>query len=178
MSSAIACQYSGRVAAVAPVAGIQAMTPCRTTRPVPVVAFHGTADPLVRYDGKPSKLAADLPAPDGSGHRIDARHEKLFGAKGVFQQGPSIPQEAADWAARNGCSGTVTTTRISSKVSLLSWRCPHHADVDLYRIAGFGHTWPAAATGTGGSGTTGSSSISADAVMWRFFEAHPLSSSD
>ncbi len=45
MTSLIACRYSSRVAAVAPVAGIQADAPCRTTRPVPVVAFHGTADP-------------------------------------------------------------------------------------------------------------------------------------
>lgn len=67
MASAVACRYSSRVAAVAPVAGIQAVSPCRTTRPVPVVAFHGTADPLVHYNGTPSKAAEDLPAPNGSG---------------------------------------------------------------------------------------------------------------
>jgi len=67
MASAVACRYSSRVAAVAPVAGIQAVSLCRTTRPVPVVAFHGTADPLVHYNGTPSKAVEDLPAPNGSG---------------------------------------------------------------------------------------------------------------
>ena len=181
MASAIACQYSALIAAVAPVSGIQTMKPCRTTRPVPVVTFHGTADPLVPYDGKASKLAADLPSPDGSGHRIDAQEEKLFGAKGVFQRGPSIPQETAAWAKRNGCSDTITTTKITSTVTLLSWQCRDHANVELYRIAGGAHTWP------GSLGRTTVDSIgeiremrplSGDAVIWQFFEAHPLSSSD
>lgn len=178
MSSAVACQYSALVAAVAPVSGIQTMRPCKTTRPVPVVTFHGTADPLVPYDGKASKLAADLPAPDGSGHRIDAQEEKLFGAKGVFQRGPSIPQEAAAWAKRNGCSDAITTTKVSSTVTLLSWQCPDHANVELYRIAGGGHTWPGSLVRTKVDSKGQTRSLSGDAVIWQFFEAHPLSSSD
>lgn len=178
MSSAVACQYSAQIAAVAPVSGIQAMRPCKTARPVPVVTFHGTADPLVPYDGDASKVAADLPAPNGSGHRIDAQEEKLFGAKGVFQRGPSVPQEAAAWAKRNGCSGAITTSKISGTVTLLSWRCPDSANVELYRIAGGGHSWPRSLGRTKIDSQGQSTSISADAVIWQFFEAHPLSSSD
>ena len=96
MTSLIACRYSSRVAAVAPVAGIQADPPCKTARPVPVVAFHGTADPLVHYNGTPSKAAADLPGADGTG-RITAREATQFGTRGIFAKGPSIPGEAAAW---------------------------------------------------------------------------------
>jgi polyhydroxybutyrate depolymerase len=179
MSSAVACQYSSRVAAVAPVAGIQADSPCKMTRPVPVVAFHGTADPLVHYNGTPSKEAEDLPAPNGSGE-TEAQEAKQFGAKGVFKKGRSIPQQAAAWAKRNGCSTRIRTTRIASDVTLLSWSCPHHADVELFRVEGGGHTWPGSQESADIASVVGPTTfqISADAEMWRFFHAHPLTSSD
>jgi polyhydroxybutyrate depolymerase len=175
MASRIACQYSSRVAAVAPVAGIQATSPCRTKRPVPVVAFHGTADPLVHYDGTPSKTAARLPSPDGTGI-ITSQEAKVFGTRGIFAKGPTIPEEAASWAKRNGCSTAVVTTRIAPDISLLAWGCPHRADVELYRIRGGGHTWPGSHDSAALNSLLGRTtfSISADAAMWRFFRAHPL----
>lgn len=178
MTSAIACEYPGRVAAVAPVSGIQAMARCATTRPVPVVTFHGTADPLVPYDGKASKLAADLPAPDGSGHRIEARQERLFGAKGVFQQGPSIPREAAAWARRNGCSSDIDTIAVIRDVTLLSWQCPSDANVELYRITDGGHVLPETMVPPELHTSGRVKSLSMNAIIWQFFEAHPLSRFD
>ncbi len=177
MASLIACRYSSRVAAVAPVAGIQADTPCKATRPVPVVAFHGTADPLVHYDGTPSKTAADLPGTDGSG-RITAQEAAQFGTRGIFAKGPSIPGEAAAWAERNGCSTTAKATRIASDITLLAWACPPGTAVELYRIRGGGHTWPGSTDSAALSTLLGPTtfSISADAAMWRFFRAHPLTS--
>jgi polyhydroxybutyrate depolymerase len=179
MASAVACQYSGRVAAVAAVAGIQAESPCKTKRPVPVVAFHGMADPLVHYDGTPSRAAEELPAPNGRG-RITSQQAREFGTRGIFSKGPSIPGEAAAWAKRNHCSATHGTSRIAADVSLLTWPCPHHADVDLYRIEGGGHTWPGSKDSTALGGVLGRTtlSISADAAMWRFFRAHPLTPRD
>jgi polyhydroxybutyrate depolymerase len=50
-TSAIACEMAGRIAAVAPVAGLQAFPWCKPARAVPVVAFQGTADPYVSYIG-------------------------------------------------------------------------------------------------------------------------------
>jgi polyhydroxybutyrate depolymerase len=69
MTSSVACAMSDRIAAVAPVAGIQLAEGCAATRPVPVIAFHGTADGFVAYDGGLGKDALDLPAPDGSARR-------------------------------------------------------------------------------------------------------------
>lgn len=54
MSFLLACQLSGKITAVASVSG--AMTPetfaeCNPERPVPVLQIHGSADPVVPYDG-------------------------------------------------------------------------------------------------------------------------------
>jgi polyhydroxybutyrate depolymerase len=179
MASAIACQYSARVAAVAPVAGIDAVAHCPTSRPVPVVAFHGTADPLIHYDGTPSKVAQNLPAPNGSGQTA-GQEAKQFGDKGIFTKGPSIPEQAASWARRNHCSTKKTTRTVTSHVALLAWSCPQHADVELYRIRGGGHSWPGSQESAEIAKVIGPTTfeISADAAMWTFFRAHPLTLSD
>ena len=54
MSFLLACQLSDRIAAIASVAG--SMTPeiynaCNPQRPVPIMQIHGTADPVVPYEG-------------------------------------------------------------------------------------------------------------------------------
>jgi polyhydroxybutyrate depolymerase len=68
---------------------------------------------------------------------------------------------------------------VTSDVTLIRYRCRSRADVELYRIAGGGHTWPgsrfSSAIGAFVGPTT--TSIEADALMWAFFQAHPLSGS-
>ena len=175
MSSAIACQYAGRVAAVAPVAGIQALAHCHPSRPVPVVAFHGTADPFVHFDGSPSKAAADLPAPDGSRHTLGQS-----GPSSVRQPGPTVPAEAASWARRNRCGPTPVHVRVAVDVTLVRYRCPDHADVELYVVSGGGHAWPGSEGSKAIASVVGRTtfSVSADAVMWKFFTEHPLTARD
>ena len=51
MTSQLACDDSGIFAAVAPVSGLRRPTPCPTTRAVPVISFHGGADPVDPFDG-------------------------------------------------------------------------------------------------------------------------------
>src|SRR4029079_13798140 len=65
MTSAVACKYADRIAAAAPVAGIRDIKGCAFARPVPVIAFHGTADPFVSYTGGLGLSALKLPTPDG-----------------------------------------------------------------------------------------------------------------
>ena len=48
MSSRLACSIPDRIAGIAPVAGAAYYDNC-TADPVPVIAFHGTADPLVDF---------------------------------------------------------------------------------------------------------------------------------
>ncbi len=170
MTSAVACEYADRVAAAAPVAGIRNIKGCKPARPVPVVAFHGTVDPVVAYTGGLGSKGLALPAPDGSGRTLGQT-----GTQGLVTKEP-VPKMTADWAARNHCAPRPTTTKVASDVTLIAYRCPDDATVELYRIEGGGHTWP-------GSGVTGAVrsllgpttfSIAADEVSWRFFEAHPL----
>lgn len=169
MTSAVACQFAGQVAAVAPVAGIQAVKGCRPSRPVPVIAFHGTADPFVSYGGGLGPKALALPAPNGHG---------TIGQSGTARSGagPSIPDQAAMWARRNGCGSPPTNTVVAPRVTLIRYPCPPDATVELYRVTGGGHAWPGSAVSQSIGKVVGytTMAISADDLMWAFFEAHPL----
>ncbi|MBN1770354.1 MAG: prolyl oligopeptidase family serine peptidase, partial [Deltaproteobacteria bacterium] len=50
MSHRLACEASDLFAAAAPVSGGMGLVSCAPARPMPVLAFHGTADAIVRYD--------------------------------------------------------------------------------------------------------------------------------
>lgn len=51
MAARLACDAADLVAAIGPVAGAYFSGDCEPARPVPVVAFHGDADPIVPYEG-------------------------------------------------------------------------------------------------------------------------------
>ena len=61
-------------------------------------------------------------------------------------------------------------------VTLLRYTCPKNATVELYRISGGGHAWPGSTFTASISSAVGftTMAIDADAIMWRFFEQHPL----
>jgi polyhydroxybutyrate depolymerase len=147
-ASQLACDSAGVFAAVATVSGLRRPTPCPTSRPVPVVAFHGTADPIDPYDG----------------------HGQAYWTY-------SVPQAAQDWAGQDGCSSKPATSKPDRGVTLTAYaHCRGGAEVALYTIAGEGHEWPggprlpAALTAVLGPQ---SSAIDADSVIWTFFAAHP-----
>lgn len=172
MASVLACVDASQIAAIAPVSGIANPANCRPSRPVPVVGFHGTSDPLVPYTGGLGAEAYKLPLPPGTKGTIS----QLLG-NNVPQstKGPSIPKTTAAWARRDGCASTSTTRVFAKNVALISYGCPNGATVSLYRIRGGGHTWPGSVfdskTNTLGATTM---AISADKIMWAFFESHPL----
>jgi polyhydroxybutyrate depolymerase len=171
MTSAVACAYADRIAAAAPVAGIRDIDGCAPRRAVPVVAFHGTADPFVSFDGGLGPKALELPAPDGSGTIGDSS------AAASETKGPTVPEITTAWAKRNDCAPTAPSAqRIAKDVVEFRWECPPSADVELYRIDGGGHSWPGSAFSKAVASVVGptTSSIDADDVMWKFFQAHPL----
>lgn len=51
MSHRLACELSERLAAIAPVAGLNAASPCAPARAIPVLQIHGTGDTVVSYSG-------------------------------------------------------------------------------------------------------------------------------
>jgi polyhydroxybutyrate depolymerase len=150
MSSQLACDLPDKIAAIAPVSGLRFPAPCPTTRSVPVLAFHGTADPVDPYLG----------------------HGQRYWSH-------SVPEAERRWSVHDGCAAKPTVSHPAAKVTLTVYsRCKAGAVVELYTIAGEGHEWPGGPTlppllerllGPQ------SNAINADALMWKFFAAHPLS---
>jgi polyhydroxybutyrate depolymerase len=163
MASRIACEAADLVAAVGTVAAVPSEAPggCRPSRPVPIMAFHGTADPLVKYEGG----THDVPW-----------LRKVMNVSMEPMSYPPVETWIADWAQRNGCSTAPEVIPARGDVRGIRYSgCNEGAEVVLYTIDGGGHTWP------GGRpvplvGKT-STDIDASAVLWAFFAAHPLDSS-
>lgn len=171
LTSAVACVLEDRIAAVAPVAGVLDLEGCEPDRAVPVVAFHGTDDEFVPYDGGWGPAVDELPAADGSGETLEESGdlEDLDGAG-------SVPAVMAAWAGRNGCGTEPDEEMVAEDVTRLSYDCPAGATTELYRIEGGGHSWPGSEFSARIEDVVGTTTFSIDAneVMWAFFEAHPL----
>ena len=150
-------------------------TPRAVTRPrrIPILAFHGTKDPFVSYTGGLGPAALGLEAPNGSGKTIG----QSLGKNGKLPGGPSIPSITAAWAARGGMRARAPKdTAAAAGVTLIRYPCPDGTEVELYRVAGGGHAWPGSAISASIKSVVGytTMAVSADQIMWKFFEAHPL----
>ena len=148
MTNVLACTLAGRLAAFAPVSGSYPAYPggCHPVRPVPLLEFHGTADRIVPYNGSQSR------------------------------QLPSILAWLQGWATRDGCTMGPTVFYKQVNVTGLEWTdCQGNATVVHYRIQGQGHRWPSLTFKEPG-GTTGTigKALSASALIWSFFQQHPL----
>lgn len=155
MAYALACRLSDRVAALATVAAAQSLPAdwCRTARPVPLIAFHGTADPLVPYGGGPLG-------------------DPFNPVKPVF---PAARDFVAGWARRDGCADAPAESRVAPDVVRLEYLdCAGDAAVALYTVEGGGHTWPGGKPMPSWWVGRTTDSIDATREMWTFFRAHPL----
>jgi polyhydroxybutyrate depolymerase len=115
MSSLLGCALGSRLAAIAPVSGLRATGSCPGRR-IPVLTFHGLADPQNPYDGH---------AP-GRGAEWDE----------------SVPDALASWARHNGCSGDAVLEDPPGPLSTMRYKgCTGDAEVRMIRIDGLGHTW-------------------------------------
>ncbi|MFC3963114.1 alpha/beta hydrolase family esterase [Nocardia jiangsuensis] len=160
-TSSIGCQYADRVAAIAAVSGLRDFSWCRPARPVPVLAFHGTDDPIVPYAGQANSGSASGSAAGDENSGVNAR---------------PITENAAAWAGRDGCTGAPERRTIAEDVVLDSYRCPPGVDVQLYSVLGGGHIWPGTSSLLYPSIIVGSNtdSIDATALIWEFFRTHPI----
>jgi len=166
MSHDLACNLSDRIAAIGPVSGVLGVPPadCMPGRPIPVMEFHGTADPLVPYDGgSPALSLWSIVYPGES--------------PPVFR---SVAETITFWRTQDSCSGAPQQTYSSGDATCETYGgCQGGAVVTLCTIAGGGHTWPGGNPGALPSiasvvvGTM-SSSINASAQLWSFFKNYKL----
>jgi polyhydroxybutyrate depolymerase len=175
MSSILGCRLSERIAAVAPVAGVRTFDDCPIENPTPLLAFHGTADTFVSFDGGLGESVAALPDPDGSGGSIgdlvdDADPEVADQLAEI--EATSVPEYVADWAGQNGCTAEPAETDIAPSVRLVDYDCPAGGDTQLYIVEGGGHTWPGSRFLAGATDLVGVTTFEIDAntLIWGFFQ--------
>jgi polyhydroxybutyrate depolymerase len=144
-----ACAHQSQIRAIATVA-VDYQLGC--TRPEPLLALHGTADPAVTYQN--NTIGSQLP-----GIKLDANSVK------------GTVRNMADWVKLDRCRPTTPiVTRIGSQVSRSQWlSCAPGTSVTFYTISGGGHEWPGAKVTTGVGFTT--QQISANALIINFFRS-------
>ena len=157
MSVRIACQAADQVAAIGTVAAaVVEFRDCAPAHPVPVLAFHGTADPIVPYEGGDVRAQ---PLREGAEQTRAPTH--LLGAE----------QWTARWAEGNGCTPKPESIPPQGDVRGVQYtHCNQGADVILYTIEDGGHTWPGGVPIPIVGKTT--RAIDATEEMWRFFQAY------
>ena len=151
MAFVLSCTLSDRIAAVGMVAAAQLLpwSWCTDPRPVPMIAFHGTADRVTPYNGGASWVA---PRPF-----------------------PNVLTWAANWARRNRCGHNPVESAVAADVTRLEYtNCADDAAVVLYTVREGGHTWPGGKPLPEWFVGTTSRSIDATSQMWAFFREHPL----
>jgi polyhydroxybutyrate depolymerase len=149
MTASLGCKFSPRLAAIAPVAGVNGTEPCPHGKPMSVIAFHGTADANVAYGGGPGALRG-RPAVDL----------------------PSVEAAVQAWAQRAKCRATPTHQAIGTEVQRIAYRgCERANAVVLYSVMGGGHTWPGSFDVPRNGHVT--QDINAADLMLEFFSHHP-----
>ena len=157
MAFVLSCTLSDRIASVGMVAAAQTLPPdwCMSSRPVPMISFHGEADPIAFYNG------GAMGGP-----------EALTPVRPVF---PSAREFMAQWAQRNRCATSFVESMVAEDVTRLEYPdCADDAAVVLFTIYGGGHTWPGGEPFLDWFVGPTSRSVDATRQMWAFFREHPL----
>jgi polyhydroxybutyrate depolymerase len=144
MALRAACEIPDAFGAVAPVAA--PFPACQTA--VPIIAFHGSLDGAVPYDGGITPDGVNL---------------------------PPVHRAVSEWARAIGCDALPAISRAAMDVELATYgRCPlGDNEALLYTVLNGGHTWPGAAIDypVDEAGVT-THAISANDVILDFFDAH------
>lgn len=151
MAVLLGCQLSERIAAIGSVSGAYLLPwdQCVQSRPVPVIAFHGTEDPIVPYHG---------------GEIMNS---------GYFY--PDILVWIKNWVELNGCDPAPLELPPQGEVSGVQYtRCNQNADVVFYTVHGGGHAWPGGVKLPEMIVGHTTQDIDATRVMWEFFTRYSL----
>lgn len=172
--SLLACTMSNRFAAIAAVSGLQLDKPCHTGRKIPILTFHGTADPILYFNGGIgigilNRILGKGGPPQGSPTTTTTLPKANL-------HGSGYPATVKAWAKKDGCGRRSTDGRISSQVILRRYECPAGSDVEFYIILGGGHAWPGSKFSQQISSLTGYTTfqINATNAIWSFFRRFKL----
>lgn len=159
-TSRLVCELADRIAAAVAVAGVTHPDACSPSRPVPFMAFHGTADAIVPFDGGTSRLESDDSPPE-----LTAFFDQV------------MPDELAEFAADFDCDAEPEVVMISDEVTAFDYQsCSEGVPVRFVEIDGGGHTWPGSFIGaftTEALGPT-TTDVSATADGWAFMSRFSL----
>jgi polyhydroxybutyrate depolymerase len=152
----LASELSDRIAAVAPVSGPMGTDTCRPKRPISVLHFHGTDDEFAPFKG-------------GKG-------PKSLSGTDFY----SVEHSIRAWVRANGCREEPVTVPLpdtakdGTKVVRKTYGGGRDgSEVVLIVIEGGGHTWPGRQPPLRILGKS-TKNISANDVMWDFFQKHPM----
>lgn len=155
MAYRLASEMSDRIAAIAPVSGPMGTKDCRPGRAVSVVHFHGEADEFAPFSG-------------GKGRGLSGTE---------FY---SVDHSISAWVNANGCNKSPRVIQLPDRekdgttVKQVRYESGKEgAEVVLVIIKGGGHTWPGNEPRMQSLGAS-TRDISANDMMWEFFQQHPI----
>lgn len=118
MTYTLACDIADKLSGFAVIAGEMPDSACSTTRPLPVMVVHGTADDVIPYDN---------------------HGERLPGAPVSYL---SAPEAVAFWAHHNGCSTPLKRSKSGHVIRDFYGDCTNGTVVVFYTLVGGEHEWP------------------------------------
>mmetsp|Transcript_102367 Transcript_102367/g.305707 ORF Transcript_102367/g.305707 Transcript_102367/m.305707 type:complete len:571 (-) Transcript_102367:259-1971(-) len=143
--SRLASELSNFVGGIAPVAGLRFPDPNNSTRPMPIIAIHGTKDAINPYwgQGDPSYWHS------------------------------SVPDAVNKWSANNQCKYSRWVRKTEHVVYYEHYDCVEDASVVLVMVEGDGHTWPNSNAFVESQFGKTTHEIDANEVVRDFFMRHP-----
>jgi polyhydroxybutyrate depolymerase len=121
LTSQVACERPEGIAAVMMVAGVlPPELPCDTPKDLAVWALHGTADPVVRFDGEVSPYVAEVTEREGY---TTTRAEMM-----------------RQWSLVKGCDAPADNVA-NDQLVITRYECPGVAPTTLLTFIGGNHDW-------------------------------------
>jgi len=156
------CERADRFAAAVSVAGTFHLTGCEPSRPVPYLAFHGTDDEIVPFNGWDDPTLLD------DADDVSVEFFELV-----------MPDEFAEFTVDFGCDAEATTETIGTEVIRYNYaNCDNDIAMSFFEITDGGHTWPGSALGPALIEFWGYQTMDVDATVlgWEFMSQFSLDS--
>jgi polyhydroxybutyrate depolymerase len=147
----LACEIANKIAAIAPNGCTMVTATCNPSRPVPILHMH-------------SALDTKVPAVGGAGSGVGTIGINFTPVLDVLNF----------WSTKNTCLTTAQVLVNNSSYKLTKWsNCNVSSTIQYYLTTDGGHAWPGGLQGSA-IGDTPSKVISANDLLWDFFQQYQL----